>query len=242
MLVWYEDAFERERVCFEHEDDAYVRAKNFARNGHLNYFSLKLRHVKLKALRPAVPCRSPVPSRAWHLSLRDAELGMDDGVCTAPRPRPDPGCGEPPSESYRGGSGFANSECTSCQFSHMHTRACLSGALAMLLLGRAVYARPFCEKSTSAHFKMSPLSRANWQYFFRVARGRLAGKGGLRTAARRHGPKKLHPLRTRCSGMEWLLVLPTQRSSISPRFDFAPWHRLSLSRASGDAKSGRFTP
>ena len=143
---------------------------------------------------------------------------------------------------YRGGSGFANSECTSCQFSHMHTRACLSGALAMLLLGRAVYARPFCEKSTSAHFKMSPLSRANWQYFFRVARGRLAGKGGLRTAARRHGPKKLHPLRTRCSGMVWLLVLPTQRSSISPRFDFAPWHRLSLSRASGDAKSGRFTP
>jgi hypothetical protein len=38
MLVWYEDAFERERVCFEHEDDAYVRAKNLARNGHWNYF------------------------------------------------------------------------------------------------------------------------------------------------------------------------------------------------------------
>ena len=31
MLVWYEDAFERERVCFEHKDNAYVRAKNFAR-------------------------------------------------------------------------------------------------------------------------------------------------------------------------------------------------------------------
>ena len=59
----------------------------------------------------------------------------------------------------------------------------------MLLLGRAIHARPFCEKSASAHFKMSPLSRANWQTFFRVARGRLAGKGGLRTAARRHGPK-----------------------------------------------------
>jgi len=112
----------------------------------------------------------------------------------------------------------------------------------MLWLGRAIHARPFCEKSASAHFKMSPLSRANWQIFFRVARGRLAGKGGLRTAARRHGPKKLHPLRTRCSGTVWLLVLPTPRSSISPRFDFAPWHRLSLSRASGDAKSGRFTP
>jgi len=37
-LVWYEDAFERERVFFEHKDDAYVRAKNFARNGHWNYF------------------------------------------------------------------------------------------------------------------------------------------------------------------------------------------------------------
>ena len=32
MLVWYEDAFERERVCFEHEDDACVRAKSFARD------------------------------------------------------------------------------------------------------------------------------------------------------------------------------------------------------------------
>ena len=91
---------------------------------------------------------------------------------------------------YRGGTGFLTSECTSCQFSHTHTRACLSGALAMLLLGRAIHARPFCEKSASAHFKMSPLSRANWQNFFRVARGRLAGKGGLRTAARRRGPKK----------------------------------------------------
>jgi hypothetical protein len=67
---------------------------------------------------------------------------------------------------YRGGSGFLNSECTSCQCSHMHTRTRAPRALAMQLLGRAVTARTFCAKSAAAHFKMSPLSRANWQHFF----------------------------------------------------------------------------
>ena len=46
MLVWYEDAFERERVCFEHKDDACVRAKNFAAKRSLELF-LKLRREAL---------------------------------------------------------------------------------------------------------------------------------------------------------------------------------------------------
>jgi hypothetical protein len=46
----------------------------------------------------------------------------------------------------------------------------------MLLLGRAIHARPFCEKSASAHFKMSPLLRANWQNFFSGSTLALGGK------------------------------------------------------------------
>ena len=42
MLVWYEDAFERERVCFEHRNDAYVRAKSSARNARRIYLKLSL--------------------------------------------------------------------------------------------------------------------------------------------------------------------------------------------------------
>jgi hypothetical protein len=69
-------------------------------------------------------------------------------------------------QGYRGGKGFKNSRCTTCPFSHAHTRARAPRALAMQLLGRAVTARTFCGKSAATHYKMSPLSRANWQHFF----------------------------------------------------------------------------
>ena len=75
MLVWYEDAFERERVCFEHEDDAYVRAKNFARNGHWNYFQNFV--VKLQSFTPSgtLPQPGSLPSMASLLERCQAREG-----------------------------------------------------------------------------------------------------------------------------------------------------------------------
>ena len=71
MLVWYEDAFESERACFEQESAACVRAKFCAKRSAELSLNFRREAPRLHAL--WVRYRS-LP-RAWHLSWRDATLG-----------------------------------------------------------------------------------------------------------------------------------------------------------------------